>query len=226
MAGTADHEGLASPSCHLFRPRGLWLSRSVQVRQAANVVHRDAVGVAADLASVRQQPGDQLLVANDARNQDAVGDDRVFLPSEWDTAEPRDQWLPTTAFDSGFHALAWPVRSVDGGLVLSGHLRHRRAVLVRQGLQQRGLHDPVQPVKPIDVPGQQVVLDDAPILGPIGIDDGVVLLVDQSGPALGFAARQVRGALGLDHPRWNPQADRPVDGSSTCGDLAVVVGAR
>ena len=38
-------------------------------------------------------------------------------------------------------------------------------------LSMRGLHDPPQPVKPVDVTGEQVVLDDAPILGPVGGDD-------------------------------------------------------
>ena len=51
----------------------------------------------------------------------------------------------------------------------------------------------MQPVESIDVAGQQVVLDDAPVLGPVDADDVVVVLVDQVGPALGFAARQVGG---------------------------------
>ena len=49
----------------------------------------------------------------------------------------------------------------------------------------------------MDVPGWQVVLDDAPPLGPVGVDDGVVVFVEQVGPALGFAARQVGAFLAL-----------------------------
>ena len=53
-------------------------------------------------------------------------------------------------------------------LCLARHLRHRRAVLAGQRLEHRGLHDPPQPVQPADVTGEQVVLDDAPVLGPVG----------------------------------------------------------
>ena len=110
MAGAADHQGLAPPPGHLLRPRGLRPSRPVQVRESSDVVHRDAVRVLAELTPVRQEPGDQLLVADDARDQDPVGDDRVLLPSQRNTAEPCDQWLPAVAFDPGFQALSGPVR--------------------------------------------------------------------------------------------------------------------
>jgi hypothetical protein len=44
----------------------------------------------------------------------------------------------------------------------------------------------MQPVEPMNVPGEQVVLDDAPPLGPVGADDGVVVLVDQLGQRSGL----------------------------------------
>src|SRR5688572_9927371 len=44
-------------------------------------------------------------------------------------------------------------------------------------------------------PAQQVVLNDAPVLGPELGDDGVVILVDDRVAACGFAACQVGGAL-------------------------------
>ena len=54
-------------------------------------------------------------------------------------------------------------------------------------------------MKPVDVPGEQVVLDDAPVDGPVGGDDGVVAAVGQGLLLGGFAAVQVGGGLGLDH---------------------------
>jgi hypothetical protein len=64
-------------------------------------------------------------------------------------------------------------------------------------MKHRGLHDPAQPVQSLDVPGQQVVLDDAPVLGPVLRDDGVVILAQQRVAAGGPAAGQVGGLLAL-----------------------------
>ena len=69
-------------------------------------------------------------------------------------------------------------------------------------------HHPVQPVQSADVAGQQVVLDDAPVLGPVAADDRVVLLVHQLGPTLGFPPSHVPGAFGLDHIGGHTQPDR------------------
>ena len=107
MAGAADHQGLAPSPCHFRRPRWLRPSRPVEVGEPAHVMHRDAVGTLADLAPVRQKPGDQLLVADDAGHQDTIGDDGVLLPSQWNTTEP--------CVTSGF----LPLRSI----VASKHLR-------------------------------------------------------------------------------------------------------
>jgi hypothetical protein len=38
-----------------------------------------------------------------------------------------------------------------------------------------------------NVAGEQVVLNDPPILGPVAADDRVILLVHQLGPSLGFS---------------------------------------
>jgi hypothetical protein len=103
------------------------------------------------------------------------------------------------------------VRCGDLGLVAGRHRGDRRVVLAGQGLEHRGLHDPAQPVQSEDVTGQQVVLDDAPVLGPELADDGVVILVDDRVAACGFAARQVEGALARDQVFGNVQDDRAVD---------------
>ena len=116
-----------------------------------------------------------------------------------------------------------PVRCLDLGLVFGRHLRHRRAVLACQGLEHGGLHDPAQPMQPVDVPGEQVVLDDAPVDGPEGGDDRVVVPVGQGLLLGGLAAVQVRGALGLDHLEGHAQRDLPVDRATAPGGLAAVV---
>ena len=74
------------------------------------------------------------------------------------------------------------------------HLRHRRAVLGRQGFEHRCLHDPFEPVEPGNVPGKQVVLDDPSIPGPVGGDDGEVAFLDHRGLTRGLAAHEV-GAI-------------------------------
>ncbi len=103
------------------------------------------------------------------------------------------------------------MRCVDLGLVLTGHGRHRRAVLGTQRLEHGGRSDPFKPVQSPDVAGQQVVLDDAPVLGSVGADDLQVGEVHQLGPALGFAAREVGGAFGRDHRPRDAQPDSAVD---------------
>ncbi len=72
-----------------------------------------------------------------------------------------------------------------------------QAVLFGQGLQHRGLHDPLQPGQSPHVACQQVVLDDAPVLGSIAGDDRVVVVVDQPGAFCGFAALDERGGEDL-----------------------------
>ena len=50
-----------------------------------------------------------------------------------------------------------------------------------------------------DVGGEQVVADDAPVFGPVGLDDVVVVQVLQGRPVPGFAVAPVGGTFGLDH---------------------------
>jgi hypothetical protein len=78
-------------------------------------------------------------------------------------------------------------------------------------------------VKSVDVPGQQVVLDNAPVDGPEGGDDGVVTAVVQGRLLGGFTASQVRGGLGLDHLPWDTEGDLAVDMPVAAGLLRVVV---
>ena len=74
------------PACHQLRPRGPRLSRLAEVGELADLVDIHLARVPADLAPVRQEPADQFLVADDARDGEAVGEDRVILPPERNTA--------------------------------------------------------------------------------------------------------------------------------------------
>lgn len=47
----------------------------------------------------------------------------------------------------------------------------------------------------------------------------MVVVVDQTGPCLGFAELAVRGALGFDHVEGHAEADDAVDCSAVVGVL-------
>jgi hypothetical protein len=96
-------------------------------------------------------------------------------------------------------------------------------VLGRQGLEHGRLGVPAQRAEPPDVAGEQVVADDAPVLGPVDPDDVVVVQVQQGRPSPGFAVAPVEGSLGPDHVERHAQRDRPVGRPAASGDLAVGV---
>jgi len=223
MAGGANHQGLASPIGHGLGPQGLEWSGSGEVGELTDVVNFHVVLLLTDLASILEEPSHDFLVRIVDPNRLAVDDRRRFLPMEWCFPEPCDQWLPAVAFDACFEAGAQPARCLDFGFMLGRHLRHCRVVLACQGLEHGSLHDPAQPVKPVDVSGQQVVLDDAPIDGPERGDDGVVAAVGEGLLFGGFAAVQVGDCFGLDHVSGDTESDLAVHVSATTGLLRVVV---
>ena len=209
---------------HELRPRGLWSSRLGRGRRACG---RGGLPPVVRCSQISHRPARSRVISSFAagggRDWLAVGEDRLLLPFERYAAEPGDQWFPALRSTVAWKHVRGPCGVSMVALYLRGHLRHRRAVLAGQGLEHRGLHDPVQPVESADVTGQQVVLDDAPVLGPVGADDGVVVVVHQLGSARGFAALEVGGALGLDHRPGHAQPDRAVDRPLAAGDLVVVV---
>ena len=75
----------------------------------------------------------------------------------------------------------------------------------------------------MNITGQQVVLDDAAILGAVAADDRVILLVHQPGPSLGSSPLHVSRALGLDHLPGHAQPDPAVGHTSATGDHVVGV---
>ena len=108
-------------------------------------------------------------------------------------------------------------------LVAGGCLGHGGLVLGGQGLQHRCLGVPAQRAEPPDVLGEQVVVDDAPVFGPVGPDDVVVVQVLQGGPVPGFAPVPVGGGFGLDHVRRHAQRDPSVGRPAAEGDPGVAV---
>ena len=95
-----------------------------------------------------------------------------------------------------------------------------------KGLEHGCLHDPLQPVQPEDISGEQVVLDDAPIYGPERRHDRMIATVDQGLPLRGVSAGEIRGALGFDHVPWDTESDLAVDSAVTACLLRVVVLGR
>jgi hypothetical protein len=79
----------------------------------------------------------------------------------------------------------------------------------------------LQLVETPDIVGEQVVLGDAPVLGPRSLDDVEVVKVLEGRAVPRLAVAPVGGALGLDHVERHPQADHTVGHTSATRDLAV-----
>ena len=70
-------------------------------------------------------------------------------------------------------------------------------MLAGQRPQHRGLGVPPQGGQPVNVPGKQVVVDDACVLGPVFPDDVVVVEVLEPGAVRGFASPPVAAIWAL-----------------------------
>src|SRR5271165_6915149 len=145
------------------------------------------------------------------------------FPSALRPAEPCYQVRLALAMLPGLEAGPQPVPGLDLGLVTDRHLGDGAAVLGGQGLQHGRHGVPVQGVQPPDVPGEQVIVHHAPVLGSVDPHDVVVVEVLEPGPVPRFAVFPVAGALGPDHVRRYPQRDLPVDSPLALGDLRVAV---
>src|SRR5712691_2689761 len=229
MAADADDERLPAHFGHEFGPRGLRTSRPGEVSELADLVNFHGRVLLAPLAPARAEPGDQLL-ADGCRDCRAVIKDRLLLPFQRDAAEPGDQWFPAWPLGDGLEAVPLAVRGVRLGLVLAGHVGHPGAVLGGECFKHGGLGGPFEPVQPPHVASEEVILNDAPVLGAVGADDECVIEVQQPGAALGFAVLEIRGAFRLDHRPGDAQPDRPVDMRAGLavldGDLVAEEGRR
>jgi hypothetical protein len=80
VAGLADDKGLAPALCHEFHPCWLWPSRPGEAGELADLVNIHLAALPADLASLCEEPGDQLLAADDDRGWITVVQDCDLLP--------------------------------------------------------------------------------------------------------------------------------------------------
>src|SRR5664279_4912420 len=97
---------------------------------------------------------------------------------------------PNRATKSGL-PLRWTLASKQ----FRSHLRDGGLVLGGQGFQHRCLGIPLQFVQSPDVGGQQVVVHDAPVFGPVRGDDVVLVQVLQGRPVPRLAMAPVGGTL-------------------------------
>ena len=81
----------------------------------------------------------------------------------------------------------------------------------------------MQPVQSPHVSGQQVVLDDPPVFGPVDANDFVVVEVHPFGVMLGFAELKVGGAFGLDHRYGHAERDDAVDRPAAADEFVLSV---
>src|SRR5690349_21062409 len=159
MTGAADDQGLALSCGHDLDPDRLVPSPFLlQVSELADMVDFAVLRCSADLASVREEPFDQLVAVR-PEVDGAVVDEGGCLPaSERYAPETCYQWLLAGAFHSRFQALHRAVRRRYRAAVPARHRRHTRFVLVRQRLEQGRLHHPMEFPQPANVVGQEVVL--------------------------------------------------------------------
>ena len=67
-------------------------ARGCEVGEFGDEVHLHLAAVVAELASVPQEPGDELFAGQGVPAGDTVFDDRCFTPCEGNASEPCDQW--------------------------------------------------------------------------------------------------------------------------------------
>lgn len=200
MTWAADHEGLTPTHRHQLPP-GRFLASSwfVEISKVPDVVDFHVHVRPAHLASVGEAPVDQLVATVSGQDWRLIVEDSMVLADKPDVTEASNQWLPAVvAVDGDLEAHSRSAWSSDGGLVTGRHRGDRGVVLIGQRLEHGCLHDPAQSLESEEIPGEQVVLDVAPVLGSEFRDDGEVVVMDHRMPGGGFAARAVQGTLGVD----------------------------
>jgi hypothetical protein len=122
-------------------------------------------------------------------------------------------------FEKGWMDYTLPLNDAEGlaGVSIvalrSRHLHDRGTVLAGQGLQPRGLHDPVERAQAEDVLGTEVVRDESPVLGLILREDGAVVVVKPRAAVRRFPLAYGAGASRPNHRLGHEQADRVIDGT-------------
>jgi hypothetical protein len=89
VAGSADHEGLASPFRHQLSPRWLWSSRLDEVDESADVVHVHLGLLLAELTAASPDPDDKLLALGAGRAGDSEAVDENSCRYSRSNGRPR-----------------------------------------------------------------------------------------------------------------------------------------
>jgi len=103
------------------------------------------------------------------------------------------------------------MRGRHGAPILAVDPVDAHTVLMREGLHQGQLRDPVDTPKAMDVVRPQVGLHEAPILRLVLRHDAIVGVVEMRGQVGRFAPLHVLGALGSDDIHRDLQARGAVD---------------
>ena len=135
----------------------------------------------------------------------------MLLSSERDTTEVGYQWFfVLAAINRDFEALHGPVGGMHRGAVGVQHGAPACFMLIRQGADERLLHEPVQSTAVRDVGGQQGVLHPTPLLRLVPRDDGLVMLEEQCRAMGGFAVPHILRAMGINDRRWDAESHAAV----------------
>src|SRR5262249_11149826 len=95
---------------------------------------------------------------------------------------------------------------------------------IREGEDQGELHDTVDPPETVDVVGEHIVLDEAPVLRLILRHDAVIRIVHTRRQVAYLSSPYVLGAFGSDDFIGNPQSMCAVDAASVLSPTPLVVG--
>ena len=212
MARLADDQGLASARGHAPDPEWLGsLPWSAEVCELPEMVHFTLRHGSAELTDLCQQALDHLTACAEDRLWLVVEED-LFLPSEFNATEPRYQRLFALA-SCVLHLKdrERAMRGRHGAPILAVDPVDAHMVLIREGLHQGQLHNPVDTPQAMDVVRPQVVLHEAPILRLVLRHDAIIAVVEPRCQVDGFAPSHGLGALGSDDIHRDLQARGAVD---------------
>ena len=226
VALLTDNQSLAAACGHPLDPgRFLTLSWSVQIRELADVVNLTGPLGPTELAFLSQKALHHLA----PNTEDFLGvvvEDGVFLPTKLDAPEACHQrLLLRSTIDDHLQHLLGAVRDIHGLPVLSVDPVDGGLELARQRLDQRKLHDPMKSPKAMNVEGQEVVLDEAPIFRLVlGHDTEISIILPSSQP-IRFAPPRVSGTFRPDDIHGDLQPWCAID-TATTAKVVLLIGVQ
>jgi hypothetical protein len=183
VAPLAGHQGLAPTRGHASDPEGFlpspWFA---QVSELADVVNFAVLHGSTQFACLGKKVLDHLA-AMAVHLLRLIVEDGLLLPSKLDAAKPCHQWcLSVVSGVSGFQHLEGAVSPVRRRPILPEDFARAGTVFIREGEDQGELHDTVDPPEAVDVVGEHVVLDEAPVFRLILRHDAIIRVVDTRRP--------------------------------------------